>query len=118
MKKLKKDVQKQLGPIVSGLLKKRAQSQSEVAAKVGMSAPQICNFLNGKTDIHASRFVEILNTLGIDVLRLIRLEAGMDPAAGTDYHLQLSLMPDIEKATLKTFFKAYKDRLKKDSLIA
>jgi transcriptional regulator with XRE-family HTH domain len=115
MKGRKRNAQKQLGPLVSGLLKRRAHSQTEVAAKVGMSAPQICNFLNGKTDIHASRLVEILEALGIDLLRLIRIETGLDVESDGENRMRYSSLPEIERSTLKRFFDVYTERLQRDS---
>jgi transcriptional regulator with XRE-family HTH domain len=117
MKKLKSQ-QRSLGPTVSALLKKQLFSQAEMAAAVGMSPSQICNFLNGKTDIRASLFVEILTVLGIDLIKLVRMEAGVDSADIKDVPRQLSLLPRLEKDTLKEFLKVYQERIKGDSLSA
>jgi|GEM_PF-2820149 transcriptional regulator with XRE-family HTH domain len=119
MKKVrKKSKEQRLGPLVAALLKQKPLTQAEVAEKAGMSAPQICNFLNGKTDIHASRFVEILEILGIDLMKLVRQESGLGAAEFKNVPQQLSLLPPLEQATVTEFLQAYKSRLTKDALSA
>ena len=98
------------GPTVSALLRQKTSTQSQLAQSVGMSAPQLSNFLNGKSDIHASTFIALLDHLGIDVLKLIRVEAGLTEASMTQVQSQLELLPSIEKDTLVQFLSAFRKR--------
>lgn len=102
------------GPTVSALLRKKSTTQSQLAQSVGMSAPQLSNFLNGKSDIHATTFVSLLSTLGIDVLKLIRVEAGISEASMAEVQSQMELLPHVEKDTLIQFINAFRKRSQVD----
>lgn len=98
-----------LGPELARLLSKQGLRQKDVAEQAGMSPAQICNFLQGQQDVHASTFVEMLKILGIDIVKLIRAEAGLESdleSAGRSLHL----LPAVERNTLVDFLKVFRDR--------
>ncbi|HRO66526.1 MAG TPA: helix-turn-helix transcriptional regulator [Pseudobdellovibrionaceae bacterium] len=103
-----------MGPVIADLLGHKNRTQAHIADDIGMSRAQISNFLNGHRDVHASTFVEILNALGIDVMKLIRMEAGSVAPQLDSIPQQLKLLPGDEVETLVNFLRIYKRRLVSD----
>lgn len=110
----RKSSRQTLGPTVGTLLSQKGLTQVHVAQTAGMSPAQISNFLSGRSDIHASTFVDVLNALGIDVLKLIRHEAGLQDEDWSDLSQRLQLLPGIERDTLLPFIREYQKRARQD----
>lgn len=97
-----------LGPQLLPLLGRKGLRQSELARRTGMSPAQVCNFLQGQRDVHAATFVEILKILGIDVMKVVQNQTGLEVAAQ-----RLQMLPGIERSTLAEFLKVYQSRASK-----
>lgn len=115
-KRAKKVERKNLGPLVKDLLNKNLLTQAEVADAIGMSRSQICNFLKGQTDVHASTFADILDAVGINLRELLLQEHHSTPENQIPY--QLKLISGLERDTVVQFLKVYQKRAAKEERIA
>tara|TARA_B100001248_G_scaffold259530_1_gene245733 strand:+ start:2305 stop:2745 length:441 start_codon:yes stop_codon:yes gene_type:complete len=103
--------------LIRALIKKSGRTSKGISSKLGFHFTTISTFLNGKTDMRSSQFINLLNELDIDLEEILesklkeRTKAALDPEVGHDVSRILISLPPIKRKTLlNTVFTYIRDQ--------